>query len=179
MSLAILIKAFNLRPSFSNLYAYRDVFCLVILACGAACATEVLEVILRTMSSSSDMPTVAFNAKVLQLMAKDTSDYIEILAFVPALWGTQRSKDISPEGTVAMSTQNRTALVCAFLVGFYITEDVFSAVTMPRKYRLAMMAHILHFLLLLDLCGFFLAHVFNPTKLKGELMKWADTCLSV
>jgi len=179
MSLAILIKAFNLRPSVSSLYEYRDVFCLMVLACGAACATEVLDIILRAVSSSSDMPIMSLDAKTLQLMAKDTSDYIEILAFVPALWGTQRSKDISPESTVAMSTQNRTALVFAFLVGFYITEDVFSAVTLPRKYRLAMMAHILHFLLLLDLCGFFLAHVFNPTKLKGELMKWADTCLSV
>merc|ERR1719428_1032480 len=65
MSLAILIKAFNLRPSFSSLYGYRDVFCLVILACGAACATEVLEVILRAMSFSSDkdfqpMSTMSF-----------------------------------------------------------------------------------------------------------------------
>merc|ERR1719387_1752751 len=55
MSLAILIKAFNLRPSVSSLYEYRDVFCLIFLACGAACATEVLDVILRAMSSSSDM----------------------------------------------------------------------------------------------------------------------------
>merc|ERR1719326_2145670 len=78
MSLTILIKAFNLRPSVSSLYEYRGVFCLVILACGAACATEVLDVILRVMSFSSDkdlqpMFTMSFN-KVLQLIAEDASD---------------------------------------------------------------------------------------------------------
>merc|ERR550537_1168828 len=90
MSLAILIKAFNLRPSVSSLYEYRDVFCLVILACGAACATEVLDVILRAMSSSSDKDLQPMSTMSFNIMAKDTSDYIEILAFVPALWGTQR-----------------------------------------------------------------------------------------
>merc|ERR1719198_2865303 len=124
------------------------------------------------------MPTMLFNTKVLQLIATDASDYIEILAFVPALWGTQCSKDISLEGAVATSTQNRTALVLAFLVGFYITEDVFEAVTTPREYPLAIMARIFHFLLILDVCGFFLAHVFNPTKLKEELMKFAGTCIA-
>merc|ERR1719262_2057631 len=71
MSLAILIKAFNLRPSVSSLYEYRDVFCLVILACGAACATEVLDVILRAMSS---IPTMSFDTKLLQLTAREASD---------------------------------------------------------------------------------------------------------
>merc|ERR1719198_1442177 len=125
------------------------------------------------------MPTMLFNTKVLQLIATDASDYIEILAFVPALWGTQCSKDISLEGTVATSTQNRAALVLAFLVSFYITEDVFEAVTMPSEFRIAMMARIFHFLLIVDLCGFLLAHVFNPTKLKEELTKLAGTCLAV
>merc|ERR1719506_608407 len=53
MSLAILIKAFNLRPSFSSLYEYRDVFCLMVLAWGAACATEVLDIILRAVTAVS------------------------------------------------------------------------------------------------------------------------------
>merc|ERR1719327_1530410 len=68
MSLAILIKAFNLRPSVSSLYEYRHEFCLVILACGAACATEVLDVILRAKSFSR--LSMSFDTQVLQLMAK-------------------------------------------------------------------------------------------------------------
>merc|ERR1719198_1327230 len=115
----------------------------------------------------------------MNLIASDAATYVEILAFVPALWDPQRSKDISPEDAVAASTKNRTAMVCVFLLGFYIHEDVLMAITLPKQFHIVMMAHALHFLLVLDLCGFFLAHVFNPTKVKEGLMKWADTCFSV
>merc|ERR1719428_1627185 len=76
-SLIIMVHAYHLRPSLSCLVQYKDVGCLVLLAVCAALGTEAINATFRGMPPSTEM---------MQFALEEASDYIEILAFVPALW---------------------------------------------------------------------------------------------
>merc|ERR1719436_1688854 len=110
--------------------------------------------------------------------------YIELLAFVPAVWMICRVGKGAPgqaqqEPDVAV-TRCRALSLFAFLVGFYFVEDVVSAFMNYKDLPMASMGHLAHFLLLLDFAGFVLAHLYDPAKfekLAGSLMSmFTDAC---
>merc|ERR1719502_1336458 len=114
--LIIMVCGYHLRPSLSCLTQYKDVGCLALLAVCAALGTEAIDATFRGMPPSTEL---------MQLALQDASDYIELLAFVPALWV---GKGVMMESTGLANVQKRAVLLCSFLVFFYFTEDVFSAI---------------------------------------------------
>merc|ERR1719375_2869811 len=75
-SLIIMAYAYHLRPSLSCLTQYKDVGCLALLAVCAALGTEAIDVTFGGMPPRTN---------VMQLALEEASEYIEIIAFVPAL----------------------------------------------------------------------------------------------
>jgi hypothetical protein len=108
-----------------------------------------------------------------------SNSYMEILAFVPAVWmvfserkGTERVQ------IEEIDTKRTSTTFFLFLVGFYLSEDLLNAYEAWAISELATVAHVVHFLLLLDFACFILAHIYNPEKLMGDLRKWLPIDLS-
>lgn len=104
-----------------------------------------------------------------------TTNYIEILAFVPAVWMIHKSAkkgDLEPAQIEQRKLMKQAFSFFTFLVAFYVMEDLVSAFVVVYDAPLACVGHIVHFLVLLDFACFLLAHVYNPDKLHEQLMKW-------
>jgi hypothetical protein len=116
---------------------------------------------------------------LMRSMVDSAELYIELLAFVPAMWRVCRPNGGAQQTDVA-ETRQRAVAFFAFTVAFYFTEDVFSAISLGGEMRLAALGHIAHFLLLVDFAGFVLSHLFDEDKLNkimGSLTSWlADAC---
>lgn len=136
-----------------------DVCGLVALAAVAATVTELLD----------------FNSPyaMLERTIFTASSYIEILAFMPAVWMVHQEakKDDVLDGA-APDLEKQAGFFFSFLVAFYILEDVVSAFRIHDIVPLAAGGHVVHFLLLLDFACFMLAHIYNPEKLQGRLLRW-------
>merc|ERR1719440_785032 len=70
------------------------------------------------------------------------------------------------------SVQAQASFFFAFLVPFYIMEDVISAFRVGGLEPLAALGHIVHFLVLLDFACFLLSHIYNPDKVQGSFLSW-------
>jgi len=104
---------------------------------------------------------------------KTANSYIELLSFVPAVWLIFREDKSADRLQVESAHSKRIATAFfLFLVGFYVAEDILSAYEALSFSVAASVAHVAHFLLLVDLCFFVLAHIYNPDKLMGELRRW-------
>merc|ERR1719191_347863 len=125
-TIIIMVYAHDLRPSMSCLAQYKDIGCLALLAACAAFGTEAIDATFRGIPPSTE---------VMQLALADASDNIEFVAFVPALWV---GKGFMMESTALANVQKRAVLLCSFLVFFYFTEDVFSAMQLAYypEYRI-------------------------------------------
>eukprot|EP00440_Ansanella_granifera_P065230 gb/GFBE01070738.1/.p1 GENE.gb/GFBE01070738.1/~~gb/GFBE01070738.1/.p1 ORF type:complete len:285 (+),score=78.15 gb/GFBE01070738.1/:1-855(+) len=137
-----------------------DVCGLIALAAAAAVVTELLD----------------FNSPyaMLERTIFTASSYIEILAFMPAVWMVHqeaKKNDDLLDGP-APDTEKQAAFFFSFLVAFYILEDVISAFRIADIVPLAAGGHVVHFLLLLDFACYMLAHIYNPDKLQGRLLRW-------
>merc|ERR1719401_1188175 len=109
-------------------------------------------------------------ADFMKRVASSACLYIELLAFVPAVWTVCRP-DATGGGQVRASTdvidtRKRTVAFFAFLIGFYITEDVIGGFKLIWDLPLAACGHAAHFLLLLDFAVYLLAHLYDPEKLE-------------
>lgn len=180
----VLCKGLGFRLSLRSVIANRDVLCLVLLAVVAAVFTEGLEMIVAWEYKKRSFFRMK---KVLRLTLAASADYMEVLALVPAVWmvyqkETQSSSVLesmwsSPQ--VDSDPRKRTLCLFAFLLGFYFIEDVVSAVTY-RSYLFIAGGHLVHYFLLLDCAGYILAHLYDPEKLKGQLLRWLpDSCASI
>jgi hypothetical protein len=103
--------------------------------------------------------------------------YLEIMAFVPAVWMVYREDKATGRHQIEELDSKRTATAFfLFLVVFYLSEDLLNGVQAWDISGLATAAHIFHFCLLLDVACYCLAHIYNPEKLTvycmGELRKW-------
>jgi len=149
---------FNLR--LSNIVAHKDIACLLLLAVAGAFVTELLDF----HRPGSLLECTIFTA----------SSYMEILAFVPAVWMVHKSvkKDDDDRIEAPDRVQMQAAFFFAFLVPFYILEDVVSAVRVGADEPLAAVGHIVHFLVLLDFACFLLAHIYNPGKVHGSFLRF-------
>lgn len=105
--------------------------------------------------------------------------YLEIMAFVPAVWMVFREDKGADRVQIEELDSKRTSTAFfLFLVTFYLSEDLLNAMLAWPHSALAGTAHIVHFCLLLDFACYVLAHIYNPEKLLGELRKWLPIDLS-
>jgi len=144
----------------SSMCKHLDVCGLLVLAVFAAFCTELLD----------------FHraASLLECTIFTSSSYMEILAFVPAVWmvhqTAKKNDDVIMAGATTVQTQ--AAFFFAFLVSYYIMEDAISAFRVGGEEPLAAAGHIVHFILLLDFACFLLSHIYNPDKVQGSFLRW-------
>jgi hypothetical protein len=160
------------------IYQYPAVWSLVMLAFVAAACTEGVEVYLSPYRWQYDSWGAIFKA-----CFQAANSYLELLAFVPAVWMMYREGNFGESMTQVDSIDTKKTSTAFFfvLVIFYFTEDVLQAYAVFSAAPVAAIAYLVHFLLLLDFAFYVLAHVYNPEKLMGELRKWlpADLVLGV
>lgn len=155
--LAALFVGFDFR--LSALMQQKDLLGLVLLGIGSAFLTEVVDYYNRQTLLESTIFT--------------TANYIEILAFVPAVWMVHTTvKKGEDWSSITACRESQALAFFAFLVCFYIMEDLISAYRLGWSEPLGAAGHIVHFLLLLDFACFLLAHIYNPEKLSGSLLRW-------
>merc|ERR1719240_1776681 len=102
--------------SLASIHAHLDICGLLFLAVAGALCTELLD----------------FNrqASLLECTIFTASSYMEILAFVPAVWMVHQSAKKNDDDVLDFETttvQTQAAFFFAFLVPFYVMEDVISA----------------------------------------------------
>jgi hypothetical protein len=139
---------------------YKDVCGLWLLAVVGALGTELLD-FHRT-------------AGLLESTIFAASNYIELLAFVPAVWTVQQAVKKSDDTYVAGSdnvVQKQAAFFFVFLVPYYVMEDMISAFSVGSVAPMAAAGHIVHFLLLLDFACFLLSHIYNPDQVHGSFLR--------
>eukprot|EP00811_Abedinium_folium_P004473 NODE_14118_length_1127_cov_6.562000.p1 GENE.NODE_14118_length_1127_cov_6.562000~~NODE_14118_length_1127_cov_6.562000.p1 ORF type:complete len:305 (+),score=57.91 NODE_14118_length_1127_cov_6.562000:118-915(+) len=167
-SLIVLHKGFNFRWNLHSVLFHYDVWALAVLAIVGGVVTEAIENVMRPKPFS----------KMLDHIALTSSDYIEIIAFVPAVWLiTRHSKSQTGHVIPASDPRTRVVYFFAFLVLFYFAEDVVGALTLGWKMPLVAGGYIVHYIMLCDVALFLLAHIYNPEQMRGALrnaiMRWA------
>jgi len=101
-----------------------------------------------------------------------SNSYIEILAFVPAVWIVFTEGKASHWGESTEVTKRTSTVFFVFLVCFYLAEDLYNAYQVWDVFQAASVAHVVHFTLLLDFGIYVLAHIYNQDQLVGSLRKW-------
>jgi len=171
--IALVLVCVALRFGFgfrcASLASHWDIGCLLLLAGAGALGTEFLD-LYREQS--------LFRKSLLELTIATASSYIEILSFVPGVWMVQKSvkkndDERMPESIAEPeSVQTQAAFFFAFLVPFYVMEDVISAFRVGAETPLAAVAHVVHFLVILDFACFLLSHIYNPDKVSGSFFRF-------
>lgn len=109
-------------------------------------------------------------------MLSSANNYIELMAFVPAIWMLYNDTQFIEVDSV--DCKRRASAFFLFLVCFYFFEDVYQAYeAFVFGVPLAAVAHIVHYLLLVDFTFYVLAHIYNPEKLIGKLQNWLPSDL--
>jgi hypothetical protein len=183
LTLCILLPTvFGFRFSRKFMCDHLDVWCMLLLTCLFAASTEALTMygkgmLGRAMSS-------AYVRKTLLLNTLETASlYIELLAFVPAIWTVCRgSKDVAATKSVDIEgAKKRAVCFLTFLLAFYVAEDLFHGIYQNWSTVLVTLGHTAHFLLFLDFAAFLLAHFYDSEKFEkliAPLMNlFADTSL--
>jgi len=164
---AFIVMHMGFRQRWSYIFQYRSVWNLVGCCLLASLCTQGLDYYL-TLAHSADIITWK---EILTATMSTSVDYIEICAFVPAVWIVYR-EDQSRFQVESTDTKRTSTAFFLFLVVFYFLEDVVSAYQAWEISGLGSAAHIAHFFLLVDFACYVLAHIYNPEKLVGELRKW-------
>jgi len=151
----------------ASIPSHLDIGCLLLLAGAGAFCTTILDV----HAADSFLEHLIFTA----------SSYIEILAFVPGVWMVHKSVKKNDDEHISEpnNAQTEAAFFFAFLVPFYVMEDLMSAFRLGAD--LASVGHIVHFLVLLDFACFLLSHIYNPDKVHGSFFRWLpdQLCMNV
>lgn len=144
---------------------FQNIGIIVVLAIGAAIGTELVTWGLHLAKT--------FRRELTLEILGTASEYAEILAFVPAVWTVFMSgkKDAAPMQVKPEHAKAAALAFFTFLMGFYLFEDVITAVVTFRDDTVAAFAHILHFLLLGDVSTFLVMHVFNPDKANATILQ--------
>lgn len=168
---------FGVRSFRTTFYEHSDVWLIMSMAILGAILTEGI----TAYRAGQLEPRIRqwYLPRIKQSMADSAGLYLELLSFVPAMWRVCRPHGGAQQTDVA-ETRQRAVAFFAFVVGFYLTEDIFSVFSIGWAMPLAGLGHIAHFLLLLDFTGFVLSHLFDEAKLNkimGSLTSWlADAC---
>jgi len=160
LALVIVALRWGFRFNLTSISAHQDVGCLLLLGVAGALCTELLDF---------HRP-----ANLLECTIFTASSYIEILSFVPGVWMVHKSvkKDDDERVSEPDNAQTQAAFFFAFLVPFYVLEDLISAYRVVGEEPLAAVGHLVHFLVLLDFACFLLSHIYNPDKVQGSFLRW-------
>jgi len=162
-------KGFHWSPR--DIFHHKSVWYLTFLSLLGACVVSSLDWALNMGGS--------FGKEWFVEVMQESNNYLEILAFVPAVWMVCREdKNAGRLQVEELDTKRTSTAFFLFLVGFYLSEDLINAFEAYPFSHLAAAGHIVHFLLLLDFACYILAHIYNPQKLMGELRKWLPVDLS-
>lgn len=154
---------FGLQKCVLDMWEHRDVCGLMLVCLWAATGTG---------AYASYITGVPLNDQG-QYVLDTASNYIELLAFAPAVWMITRSEKNVVKMEVDYSKLGKPAVsFVTFLVLFYVVEDLGNAIKFRSVMPLAAAGHIVHFLLLADFAGFILARIYSPEKLKGQILSW-------
>jgi len=155
----------------TSIPSHLDIGCLLLLAGVGALCTTILDV----------HAGFTLDVHFLECTIFTASSYIEILAFVPGVWMVHKSVKKNDDEHVSEpgNAQMEAAFFFAFLVPFYVMEDLMSAFRLGAD--LASVGHIVHFLVLLDFACFLLSHIYNPDKVHGSIFRWLPdpSCMNV
>jgi len=144
----------------SSIHTHFDVGVLVFLAFCAAQSTEL----------------VANGSLVMHpaLIGSMTSDYLEVLAFVPGALAVIRygRKDSLSERVDPQEYKMNALAFGILVVGFYIVEDVVTAYLALTHHEppFESVAHLLHFVVLADFGFFVIASAFDPENKQRSTM---------
>jgi len=146
----------------ASMSSHLDLGCLLLLAAAGTLCTEFVDF---------------HKADIWERIIFTASSYIEILAFVPGVLMMMTmyksvKKNDDERISEPTSAQTQAGFFFAFLVPFYIMEDLMSAYRIGGLEPLAAIGHIVHFLVVLDFACFLLApysqslksHAYNPTR---------------
>jgi len=168
---AILTLLMGFRWSPLDIFHHKSVWTLTIVAILGACFTQWVD-----SYFNPDSVQEGDWKGVLEV----SNSYLEIIAFVPALWAVYREDQGAGRLQIEeLDTKRTSTAFFLFLVCFYMSEDLINSVDAWEVSGMATAGHILHFLLLMDFACYILAHIYNPEKLMGEVRKWlpVDMCV--
>jgi hypothetical protein len=180
----LLPTVFGFRFSRACFREHKDVFCLVLLAVSAAVLTELIDHYLKGLLHLTLSGKGQHLDHAMLFICETSSDYIEILGWMPALWMVCRQDKTSPSHNEAEvdipQAQWKAACFFGFLVVHYFAEDLIGACRVAWDFPVAACGHVAHYLLLLDCAAFFIAHLYDPKKVPkfmGNFMNFiADAC---
>jgi len=162
--------------SQSSIFQLKSVLSLTILCILGACFTEVLDSYLKSSAVYHRLAAGNFGKlpweQLITSVITTSSTYLEIMAFVPAVWMVYNEDKNSEHHGEQLDTKRTATAFFLFLVGFYLSEDLLNSHVAWEISGLATAAHLLHFALLLDFACYILAHIYNPEKLLGGLRKF-------
>jgi hypothetical protein len=165
-SLMAIFKGY--RQGFKSIIECSTVWGLITLALGAALCTTSVDAYLKPEYVGS-MPWEDY----FQESFETANSYIELIAFVPAVWTVYRESQTTGRFQIESGDTKRISTTFfVFLVCFYVIEDIMGAYQAFAFSRMASLAHVAHFCLLVDFAFYVLAHIYNPEKLVGELRRW-------
>jgi hypothetical protein len=154
---------FGFQFSALTAYKHRDVWGLMLLAVASAMCMETFWAV-----------SFRFDKWFFEKIVFSCTSYVELLSFVPAVWIVhQTSKKVDDVVSTKGANLEKQALsFFTFLLMFYTMDDLFMAFQMRSDEPLVAAGHLVHFLLLADFACFLLAHIYNPEKLHGQLLRW-------
>jgi hypothetical protein len=158
--------AFGYQFSPATLLQHTDVRNLVLMAAAAATFSEGFFVFFQPSWMSESSRIYSRDGLVLSKVMFVTSNYVDIVAFMPVVWRLYQVENEADDyvvGTmVSDEAKRQVKLFFLFVVALYSWDDVIDPVMSLLDEPVAMMAHAAHFCLLLDFAGFFLFQVSTP-----------------
>jgi len=142
---------------------HKDVTSLMLGACAAGIGTEWLY-----PSASPFASNLEKNANVIVSIG----NFMEILSFIPAVKMVCMETGVesyTPGTSVQESERRKVKIFMAFILGFYLWDDVIYCVLMMEDSVIAA-AKCAHFFMLLDFAGFFIIKVGAQPKFVEEML---------
>jgi len=176
-ALVLLPIVFGMRPTRQWIVENSDVLLLAALALSLAVATSLVDDYKSQYVSTWTRRRM--NAFMVNSVST-SSDYLELVSFLPAVWMVSRNKELKEVDV--QDARRRAAALIVFLLSFYFLEDIATGVwiLMGQGMPLVVLAHTAHFLLVVDFALYFSAHLYDPEKFDkiiGNISDWfADTC---
>lgn len=154
--LFVLRTGFDFPNSLTPLETHRDVWNLVLAALIFAVALEAffVYVLPRWTDFAYISDTMLFSNMLLA-----ASNYVDVLTFVPALWRlhcVENDLEVAVAGVgVPLEVRRQVWLFLTFVASFYLWDDVVHPYMSTLGEPLVLMAHGIHFVLLIDFAAFF------------------------
>jgi hypothetical protein len=190
-SLITLIKGFKCSPL--SFLRCRNVWGLVLLSLVAAFTTNAIDSYLNPTYKYHEFMDVnnedgeyteppktwiLFHDNFVSDMVSTANSYIELTAFIPAVWMVYRQDQRVYDDTDNVSTKRKATAFFLFLAFFYMMEDILQGLSVWHFTKAGAIGHFLHFALLCDFAFYVLAHIYNTDKLVGTLRNWLPADLA-